>query len=274
MQHNLSEGSVTRAMLIFAYPMILGNLLQQFYNVADTLIVGRFLGADALAAVGASFALMTFLTSILLGLCMGSGVVFSMLFGASRIDELKNNLFISFVFTGILAVVIEVFVLLFIDPLLVFMQIPADLITQTRSYLQIIFCGIFFTFLYNFFASLSRSIGNSVIPLVFLALSTILNIVLDLLFILVFHSEVGGAALATVLSQGISALLMILYCSKPGCRKKRAHPLRDTLGNSHSYCFQSLYFRCRICHCRQTDAAVHTTGSNRYHCHWRRISSD
>ncbi len=225
MQHNLSEGSVTRSMLLFAYPMILGNLLQQFYNVADTLIVGRFLGADALAAVGASFALMTFLTSILLGLCMGSGVVFSMLFGASRIDELKNNIFISFVLTGILAIVIEAFVLLFINPLLVFMQIPADLMIQTRSYLQIIFCGIFFTFLYNFFASLSRSIGNSVIPLVFLALSTILNIVLDLLFILVFHSDVGGAALATVLSQGISALLMILYCIRhiPFLRLQREH---------------------------------------------------
>ncbi len=239
MQHNLSEGSVTRAMLVFAYPMILGNLLQQFYNVADTLIVGRFLGADALAAVGASFALMTFLTSILLGLCMGSGVVFSMLFGASRIDELKNNLFISFALTGILAVIIEVFVLLFINPLLVFMQIPADLMTQTRSYLQIIFCGIFFTFLYNFFASLSRSIGNSIIPLVFLALSTILNIVLDLLFILVFHSEVGGAALATVLSQGISALLMILYCIRhiPFLRLQREHLLirKDALSRILQY---------------------------------------
>lgn len=225
MQHNLSEGSVTRAMLVFAYPMILGNLLQQFYNVADTLIVGRFLGADALAAVGASFALMTFLTSILLGLCMGSGVVFSMLFGASQVDELKNNIFISFVLTGILAVTIEVIVLLFINPLLVFMQIPSDLMTQTHSYLQIIFCGIIFTFLYNFFASLSRSIGNSVIPLVFLALSTILNIILDLLFILVFHSDVGGAALATVLSQGISALLMILYCIRhiPFLRLRREH---------------------------------------------------
>lgn len=225
MQHDLTKGSVTKAMLLFAYPMILGNLLQQFYNVADTLIVGRFLGPDALAAVGASFALMTFLTSILLGLCMGSGVVFSMLFGASRIDELKNNIFISFVLTGILAVAIEVFVLIFIDPLLVLLQIPSDLVIQTRSYLQIIFCGIFFTFLYNFFASLSRSIGNSVIPLVFLALSTILNIVLDLLFILAFHTDVGGAALATVLSQGISALFMILYCIRhiPFLRLQRKH---------------------------------------------------
>ena len=212
MQRNLTKGSVTKSMLLFAYPMILGNLLQQFYNIADTLIVGRFIGSDALAAVGASFTLMTFLTSILLGLCMGSGVLFSMLFGADRQEDLKNYIFISFVITGISAIVIEALVLLFTDPLLKFLQIPASLVPMTRSYLQIIFCGILFTFFYNFFAALSRSVGNSTIPLAFLALSTALNIFLDLLFILTFSMGVSGAALATVLSQGISAFLMILYC--------------------------------------------------------------
>lgn len=212
MQRNLTKGSVTKSMLLFAYPMILGNLLQQFYNIADTLIVGRFIGSDALAAVGASFTLMTFLTSILLGLCMGSGVLFSMLFGADRQEDLKNYIFISFVITGISAIVIEALVLLFTDPLLKFLQIPASLVPMTRSYLQIIFCGILFTFFYNFFAALSRSVGNSTIPLAFLALSTALNIFLDLLFILTFSMDVSGAALATVLSQGISAFLMILYC--------------------------------------------------------------
>ncbi len=239
MQQSLTEGSVSKSMLIFAYPMILGNLLQQFYNVADTLIVGRFLGPDALAAVGASFALMTFLTSILLGLCMGSGVIFSMLFGASRTDELKNNIFISFVLTGILAVAIEALVLFFTDPLLTLLQIPASLLDQTRSYLQIIFCGILFTFLYNFFASLSRSIGNSLIPLAFLALSTVLNIILDLVFILVFHSGVWGAALATVFSQGISALLMIFYCIRhiPFLKLQRQHLFirRDALSRILQY---------------------------------------
>lgn len=212
MQRNLTKGSVTKSMLLFAYPMILGNLLQQFYNIADTLIVGRLIGSDALAAVGASFTLMTFLTSILLGLCMGSGVLFSMLFGADRQEDLKNYIFISFVITGISAIVIEALVLLFTDPLLKFLQIPASLVPMTRSYLQIIFCGILFTFFYNFFAALSRSVGNSTIPLAFLALSTALNIFLDLLFILTFSMGVSGAALATVLSQGISAFLMILYC--------------------------------------------------------------
>lgn len=235
MQHNLSEGSVTRSMLLFAYPMILGNLLQQFYNVADTLIVGRFLGSDALAAVGASFALMTFLTSIILGLCMGSGVAFSMLFGAGWTDELKNHIFISFLLTGTVSVFIEALALIFIHPILHFLRIPGDLMFQTRSYLEIIFCGILFTFLYNFFATLSRSIGNSLIPLIFLALSTALNIILDLLLILVFPMGVSGAALATICSQGISALLMILYCV-------RKIPLLR-LHKEHLYINRSALFR-------------------------------
>ena len=198
-------------MLLFAVPMILGNLLQQFYNIADTFIVGQFLGSGALAAVGSSFALMTFLTSILLGLCMGSGIVFSMQFGAGKDSDLKDSIFISFILIGILAVLIEGLVLLFQDPILHLLQIPASIMDDTRIYLQIIYIGILFTFLYNFFASLLRSVGNSVIPLVFLAVSTILNIVLDLVFILHFHMGVAGAAWATTLAQGVSAIGIVIY---------------------------------------------------------------
>ena len=225
MQQDLTQGSVTKSMLLFACPRILGNLLQQFYNVADTLIVGRFLGSDALAAVGSSFSLMTFLTSILLGLCMGSGIVFSMLFGARKADSLKNCIFISFVITGLLAVFIELLVLALTDPLLALLQIPEAILADTRSYLQIIFCGILFTFLYNFFASLARSIGNSVIPLIFLAVSTALNILLDLLFILSFDMGVSGAAWATILAQAVSAVGMIAYCYRkiPFLKLKKQH---------------------------------------------------
>ena len=225
MQQDLTHGSVTKSMLLFAGPMILGNLLQQFYNVADTLIVGQFLGKGALAAVGSSFSLMTFLTSILLGVCMGSGIVFSMLFGARREDELKNSVFISFVLTGIMALLIEVLVLYFTNPILRMLQIPSSIMDETHTYLRIIFYGIIFTFLYNFFASLLRSIGNSVIPLVFLAVSTVMNIVLDLLFIITFKMGVAGAAWATILAQGTSAVCMILYCLKfvPMIRLNRKH---------------------------------------------------
>lgn len=211
MHQNLTKGNVTKSMLLFAVPMILGNLLQQFYNIADTLIVGRFLGSGALAAVGASFALMTFLTSILLGLCMGSGIIFSMHFGAKRDDALKNSIFLSFILIGVLAVVIEALVFIFQNPILYLLHIPESIMIETRIYLQIIYVGIFFTFLYNFFASLLRSVGNSMIPLVFLAVSTILNIVLDLVFILNFHMGVAGAAWATTLAQAVSAIGIAVY---------------------------------------------------------------
>lgn len=225
MQRDLTSGSISKALFLFAGPMILGNLLQQFYNITDTLIVGQFLGSDALAAVGSSFSLMTFLTSILLGLCMGSSVVFSTFFGAQKKDPLQSSFFASFLFVGLVAVLIEVLSLIFINPLLRLLQTPSYILEDTRTYLQIIFYGIFFTFLYNFFASLLRSIGNSFIPLVFLGISTLVNIVLDLLFILQFQMGIAGAAWATIIAQGISAVGIIGYCllKVPLIRLKRKH---------------------------------------------------
>ncbi len=214
MTRDLTKGNVTGSMLRFAAPMIAGNLLQQFYNVADTLIVGRFLGPDALAAVGSSYAMMVFLTSILLGLCMGSGVLFSMLFGAKREEELRRSSALSFLFIGILTIVLEALSLLLLEPLLALMQIPGDIWTMTGDYLRIIFFGMIFTFLYNYFASLLRAIGNSAIPLIFLAVSAVINIFLDLLWVAVFPLGVQGAALATITAQCISALGIAWYTLK------------------------------------------------------------
>ena len=211
MQRDLTKGNVMSSMLLFAGPMIAGNLLQQLYNIADTLIVGRYLGSDALAAVGSSFTLMVFLTSILLGLSMGSGAFFSMLFGAKREEDLKKSIVLSFTLIGVTALIINVVVILCIDPLLAVLQIPGDILGQTKEYLQVIFYGILFTFLYNYFASLLRAIGNSTMPLIFLAISAILNIVLDLGFILWFHMGVAGAAWATIISQAVSAAGIMLY---------------------------------------------------------------
>lgn len=212
MQKDLTHGTITKSMLLFAAPMILGNLLQQLYNIVDTLIVGRYLGPDALAAVGSSFALMGFLTSVILGLCMGSGVLFSMLFGAREQERLKTTVFLSFLFIGGAALVINVLVLIFLDPMLRAFQIPHDIFQQTREYLVVIFYGLMFTFLYNFFASLLRALGNSAVPLLFLAVAAVLNIALDLYFILGLGMGVAGAALATVIAQGVSAVLMAAYC--------------------------------------------------------------
>lgn len=222
---DLTKGSITKSMLLFAGPMILGNLLQQLYNIADTLIVGQFLGPGPLAAVGSSFTLMTFLTSIILGLCMGSGVVFSMLFGAGETDRLKNSLFISFALIGAAAIVIEILSLALLSPLLTVLQVPADIRAETGAYLQVIFLGIFFTFIYNYFACVLRAIGNSAVPLIFLAISSVLNIVLDLAFIIVFEMGVAGAAWATIIAQGVSAGSIMVYCllRVPQIRPQKQH---------------------------------------------------
>ena len=185
MNRDLTRGPVTKSMLLFALPMILGNLLQQFYNVADTLIVGQFLGAAALAAVGSSYTLMTFLTSILLGMCMGSGAVFSIRFGEGDRARLKNSLSLSFLMIAGFTVVMNLAVFLFIDPMMGLLQVPEEVYPLMRSYLWVIFWGIGGTFLYNYFACLLRAIGNSATPLLFLGVSAVLNIVLDLVFVVV-----------------------------------------------------------------------------------------
>lgn len=207
----LTHGPVMKTMLLFAVPMILGDLLQQCYNIADTLIVGRFLGADALAAVGSAFSLMTFLTSIILGLAMGSGTVFSIRFGEKDTAGLKEGILASFTLLGIVTIVLNVLVFAGVDWIIWALQIPSALVEMMREYLTVIFAGLIATFLYNFFASLLRSLGNSVVPLVFLAVSAALNIGLDLLFVAVLDRGVAGAAEATVISQYVSGIGITLY---------------------------------------------------------------
>ena len=211
MKTDLTHGPVMKTMLRFAVPMILGNLMQQCYNIADTLIVGQFLGAGALAAVGSAFSLMTFLTSILLGLAMGSGTVFSMRFGQKDALGLKEGILASFTLLGAVTVVLNVAVFLGIDWITRVLQTPADLVGLMREYLIVIFAGLVGIFLYNFFASLLRSIGNSVVPLLFLAVSAVLNIVLDLWFVAGLNRGVAGAAEATVISQYVSGIGIAVY---------------------------------------------------------------
>ncbi len=211
MHTEMTEGPVMKSMLRFAVPMILGNLLQQCYNIADTLIVGRFLGPNALAAVGSSFALMTFLTSILLGLCMGSGTFFSIRFGEKDERGFKEGIFTSFILILALSAALNLLVFLFLDEIQPFLQVPDTVWGEMRSYLAVIFCGIFATFLYNYFAFLLRAIGNSVVPLGFLAVSAMLNIGLDLWFVIGLRLGTAGAALATVLAQYVSGIGIMVY---------------------------------------------------------------
>ena len=176
MQRSLTKGPISGSILLFALPLMLGNLLQQMYNIADTWIVGRFLGADALAAVGSSYTLMTFLTSILLGLCMGSGAAISMQYGSGEQDRMRQSVFLSFVLIAGISLVLNVLVYLGLDGILWVLRVPEELRPLMKEYLLIIFLGITATFLYNYFANLLRAIGNSVMPLLFLAVSAVLTI--------------------------------------------------------------------------------------------------
>ena len=211
MNRDLTQGPVTRSMLLFAIPMILGDLLQQCYNIADTLIVGQFLGRDALAAVGSSFTLMTFLTSIILGLCMGSGALFSMRFGQRDEKALCENLCASFFFIALVTALLNILSFACLDGLRTFLRVPAEVWGDMREYLFVIFIGIPAVFLYNYFASFLRAIGNSVIPLVFLAVSAVLNIALDLWFVIGLNRGVAGAAEATVIAQYVSGIGIAAY---------------------------------------------------------------
>ena len=246
MNGDLTKGPVMKSMLLFAVPMILGNLLQQCYNVADTLIVGQFLGSGALAAVGSAYTLMTFLTSILLGLSMGSGALFSIRFGQRDERGLKEAMFASFVLIAAITVLLNIAAFLCLDKIRVFLRVPQDVWPLMREYLTVIFCGIAGTFLYNYFASLLRAAGNSVVPLAFLAVSAILNIVLDLWFVAGLNRGVAGAAEATIISQYVSGvgLALFYWLRFPDLRVTKEHmnlrlsSIREIAGFSLLTCIQ------------------------------------
>lgn len=214
MQRNLTKGPITINILLFALPLMFGNLLQQMYNIADTWVVGRYLGSDALAAVGSSYTLMTFLTSIIIGLCMGSGAAISMQYGSGDSKKMRQSVFISFCLIAGISIALNIIVYIGMDFILWVLQIPNEIQAMMRDYLEIIFLGITATFLYNYFANLLRAIGNSVLPLVFLAVSAVLNVVLDLVCVLLFNWGVKGAAIATVFSEFISAIGIAIYTFK------------------------------------------------------------
>lgn len=225
MQFDFTFGPIRRNLILFSLPLIGGNLLQQCYNIVDTWIVGRYLGNIPLAAVGSAFSLMILLNSLLLGLCMGSSVVFSQLYGEGKLERMKQavvNAFFAIFFASILLLSISYPILPMIAKL---MNIPQNAMAAFTGYLKIIFLGIPFTFLFNFCAAVLRGVGNSLIPLLFLLFATISNIVLDLLLVLVFHQGVEGAAIATVIAQGVSALGLTVYIllRLPQLRPDRSH---------------------------------------------------
>ena len=210
-KQDLTVGNINKKLWAFAIPLMLGNVMQQFYNLVDTWVVGKYIGDNALAAVGSSYSLMTFLTSVILGLCLGSSAFFSITFGEKNIKRLKNGMFISFVMIGIFSLILTFASFYLCGRIMKILQVPYDIQGIMSEYLRWIFVGIFATFLYNYFSNLLRGIGNSVIPLVFLCVSVILNIGLDLYFVLVLKQGIRGAAIATVISQYISGIGLMIY---------------------------------------------------------------
>ena len=208
---DLTQGNEMKSLVLFTFPLIGGNLFQQLYNLVDTIIVGKYIGSDALAAVGSSYMTMSFLTSVIIGLCMGSGVVFSLFYGAGKTKKMKQSLFQSFVFILSVTVVLNAGSIFYIDKILKLLNINDQIFHMTKSYLLIIMSGMIFVFLYNYFAAVLRSMGDSITPLKFLAVSSFTNISLDYLFVVPYDMGVRGAALATVIAQMISAAGIMIY---------------------------------------------------------------
>lgn len=211
MKRELTSGNITSALLAFAGPMIIGNLLQQIYNIADTLIVGRCLGEDALAAVGSTYTLTTFLYSIIIGLCMGSGALVSYCYGEKNMKRLRSSINISFILIGTIAVAAEIITLFITSGILKLLKTPSEIMGITEDYVKIILVGIIFIFIYNFYAYMLRGFGNSVTPLIFLGAASVINIVLDIIFVGFMDFGVKGAAYATLIAQAVSGIGLVLY---------------------------------------------------------------
>ena len=228
MYYDLTKGRIGKCLILFALPMIAGNLLQQFYNIADTLIVGRVLGKNALAAVGSAYTLMTFLTSVFLGLSMGSGALFSIYKGKGSDRELRLSVVHAFGLIMGVTVLLNVLVYLFTDPILWFLRVPEEVYDGMKTYLLVIFAGLVATSLYNFFSCILSALGNSTVPLVFIAVSAVLNIGLDLLFVAVLPWGIAGAAFATVIAQYVSGIGITIYV---------LHSCKDLLPGKEELCF-------------------------------------
>lgn len=211
---DMTQGSPMKLILGFALPMVLGFLFQQFYSMADTLIVGRFLGVNALAAVGATGSVNFFVIGFCMGICNGFAIPVAQRFGARDESGLRRFVGNSAVLAVIFAAVMTVVFVFLCRQILVLMKTPNEILNDSYSYIIVIFAGIPATFLYNILSGYIRSLGDARTPVIFLTISALLNIVLDLLFILVFKMGVAGAAWATVVSQAVSGILCLFFMIK------------------------------------------------------------
>lgn len=229
MELDMTKGSPFKLIVKFIIPIILGNIFQQLYNVMDTVIVGQFVGVKALAAVGATGTISFLILGFMQGLTTGFTVLTSQRFGAGDEEGVKKSVGNGYFLSLIVTIIMTAVSLACMDRLLHVMQTPADIYEMSGSYIRIICWGMGFNILYNLLSSMLRAVGNSRVPLYFLIMAAVLNVVLDLVLIIVFHMGVAGAAAATIISQGVSGLLCLLYIWKkvPLLQIQRCHLIPD-----------------------------------------------
>ena len=208
---SLTEGTIWKAMLLFALPVFLGNVFQQFYNAFDSWCVGNYIGDNALAAVSSSGSLIFMMISFFNGVAMGAGVVIAQLYGAKKYDSMSKAIHTAIAFGLATGVVLTIVGIAFTPTILKWMNTPPEVLPQSVSYFRWYFCGAIFTVMYNIFVGILHAVGDSKHPLYYLMVSTVINILLDMLFVAVLGLGVGSAAIATTISQGISALLCCIH---------------------------------------------------------------
>lgn len=211
MTKDMTTGNSLKIILLFSIPVLLGNLFQQFYNMVDTIIVGRYLGEDALAAVGSTGCLMFLVLGFANGIAQGFGVMVSHAFGAKDFRLLRHYVALSLILTVIVSVILTVPTVAASRQFLLWMHTPENILTMADSYIKVIFAGIILTMAYNVVSGILRGIGDSKTPLYFLIFSSVLNIILDVFLIVTVNLGTAGAAYATVIAQGISAVLCFIY---------------------------------------------------------------
>lgn len=214
MMKNMTEGKPYKLILAFMIPVLFGGLFQNFYNIVDSMIVGRYIGVEALASVGSTTYLIFFVNGWIMGMTSGFAIMISQRYGAKDEKGLKHYVAMSVWLCVIMSVVLTIVLLIFNEKLLRLVNTPADIFGMTKGYVTIMFAGIPVTIVYNMLSAIARALGDSKTPLYFLIISSVLNVVLDLLFVAVFHMGVEGAALATVLAQCVAAVLCLFYVWK------------------------------------------------------------
>lgn len=211
---DLSQGPVARQIFVFALPMLLGNVFQQFYNIVDTIIIGRYIGTDALAAAGASFPVIFVLVSLVIGITTGTNIIISQYYGAKDYEAVKRAIDTAFVFLFFASLLLTALGLIFIENIWQLIGLPEHLIPDATLYFSVYVGGLIMMFGYNATSAILRGLGDSRTPLYFLIIATMLNIGFDLLFVLVFEWGIAGVAFATVLAQGIAFGMSVIYLNR------------------------------------------------------------